>query len=252
MRALILAAGRGSRMGPLSEQRPKCLVEIAGRALLDRQVAALRAGGVQEIGIVRGYRAELVQRPGLAYFENERWARTNMVMSLVTAASWLRSAPTIVSYSDIFYPPELVRALIEAHGPLVISYDRSWRQLWTRRFPDPLADAETFRIDAGGRLLEIGGKTRRIEQIQGQYMGLLKFTPAGWKAVESLLATLDDDVRERLDITGLLSRLLAGGSMEVGTLATDGQWGEIDSPADVALYERMLKDGELVLRDGAL
>ena len=50
---------------------------------------------------------------------------------------------------------------------------------------DPLSDAETFRIDASGELLEIGGKTGKIEDIEGQYMGLLKFTPTAWTAVES-------------------------------------------------------------------
>ena len=249
MRALILAAGRGSRMGPLSEQRPKCLVEIAGRSLLDRQVGALSAGGVQEIGIVRGYRADLLQRAGLTYFENERWASTNMVMSLATAARWLRTAPAIVSYADIFYRAELVRSLIEAPEPLVITYDRSWRALWGRRFVDPLADAETFRIGPDGRLLEIGGKTNRIEQIEGQYMGLLKFTPPAWQAVESMLASLDEPVRDRLDMTGLLSRLLAQNGLPIGTLATEGQWGEVDNPADVALYEKMLRDGELAPTD---
>ncbi|MFZ0923968.1 MAG: phosphocholine cytidylyltransferase family protein, partial [Candidatus Acidiferrales bacterium] len=162
MRAIILAAGRGSRMGPLGEGRPKCLVELEGKPLIARQIAALRRGGADEIGVVRGYRAELIDFPGLSFFTNERWAETNMVMSLVAAASWLRLSPVIVSYADIFYRSELVRGLAGAPGPLVISYDRAWRGLWNRRFTNPLADAETFCIDKAGQLLEIGGKTKRV------------------------------------------------------------------------------------------
>src|SRR5450432_4089757 len=127
MRAVILAAGRGSRMGPLGDERPKCLVELAGRPLLERQIAALRRGGVNEIGIVRGYRAEMLKFPGLWYFDNERWAQTNMVMSLAAAAAWLRAGPVIISYADIFYRSELVRGLADSAGALVISYDRAWR-----------------------------------------------------------------------------------------------------------------------------
>src|ERR1700722_15540675 len=93
MRALILAAGRGSRMGPLGDVRPKCLVELDGRPLLDRQLAALRAGGARDIGIVRGYRKEMLADPALSYFDNDRWSETNMVMSLACAAKWLRSGP---------------------------------------------------------------------------------------------------------------------------------------------------------------
>ena len=227
--------------------RPKCLVELAGKPLIERQIAALRRGGVDEIGVVRGYRAEMIDFPGLIYFSNERWAETNMVMSLAAAASWLRSGPVIVSYGDIFYRSELVRGLAGAPGQLVITYDRAWRRLWTRRFADPLADAETFRVNAAGRLLEIGGKATRIDDIEGQYMGLLKFTPSAWSMVEALLGTLDPAGRDRLDVTGLLRRLLSEEKLPIQTFATDGNWGEIDNPDDVAIYRNMIEAGELVL-----
>jgi L-glutamine-phosphate cytidylyltransferase len=246
MRAIILAAGRGSRMGQLSDERPKCLVEFGGKPLIQRQVAALRAGGAQDVGAVRGYRAEMVDLPDLTYFHNERWAETNMVASLATAAEWLKAGPVIVSYADIFYRHELVRDLAAASGDLVITYDRAWRTLWNRRFADPLADAETFRADASGRLIEIGNKASSIDEIWGQYMGLLKFTPRGWRDVEALLATLDAKTRDRLDMTGLLQRLIRQ-DVGIETIGTDGQWGEIDNSNDLALYERMAKDGELLL-----
>ena len=249
MRAVILAAGRGSRMGQLGNDRPKCLVELEGKPLIERQIAALRRGGVDEIGVVRGYRAETIDFPGLSYFANQRWAETNMVMSLAAAAGWLRTGPLIVSYADIFYRSELVRDLAAAPGQLVVSYDRAWRRLWARRFANPLADAETFRINAAGQLLEIGGKTTRIEEIEGQYMGLLKFTPPAWSAVEALLSTLDSTVRDRLDMTGLLRRLLTGNELPIDTFGSDGQWGEIDNPEDVVLYQNMVREGELLLED---
>jgi choline kinase len=250
MRAVILAAGRGSRMGHLGDDRPKCLVEFEGKPLIERQIGALRRGGVDEIGVVRGYRAGMIDFPDVFWFANERWAETNMVMSLAAAAPWLREGPVIVSYADIFYRSELVRGLAGAPEDLVVSYDRAWRRLWSRRFADPLADAETFRIDAAGRLLEIGGKTTRMEDIEGQYMGLLKFTPLAWSAVELLLGTLDAAIRDRLDMTGLLGRLLAGKELPISTFGTVGQWGEIDNPEDVALYQNMIREGEILLEEG--
>ena len=249
MRGLILAAGRGSRMGQLGEEHPKCLIELEGKPLIERQIAALRGGGIEEIGIVRGYRAEMIELPGICYFANERWAQTNMVMSLAAAARWLCAGTVIVSYADIFYRTELVRGLASAPGDLVISYDRAWRELWTRRFADPLADAETFRRNATGQLQEIGGKATRIEDIEGQYMGLFKFTPRAWSVVEELLSNLDSTTRDRLDVTGPLRRLLAGQKVAIDTFGTDGQWGEIDNAEDVALYRSMVRDGEIGLED---
>ena len=98
-------------------------------------------------------------------------------------------------------------------------------------------------------MLEIGGKTKRIEDIQGQYMGLLKFTPPAWNAVEALLSELDAAARDRLDITGLLRRLLTRKELPIRTFGTDGQWGEIDNPEDVALYQNMVRKDELLLED---
>lgn len=247
MRAVILAAGRGSRMGLLCGDRPKCLVQLEGEPLIKRQIAALRCGGVDEIGVVRGYRAKMIDFPGLSYFTNQRWAETNMVMSLAAASPWLRSGPVIVSYADIFYRSELVRGLARAPGQLVITYDRTWRRLWARRFADPLADAETFRTNAAGQLLEIGGKTTNIEDIAGQYMGLLKFTPPAWDAIETLLLTLDAPTRDSLDMTSMLRRMLARKELPIDTFSTDGQWGEIDNPGDVKLYQKMVREGELLL-----
>lgn len=246
MRAIILAAGRGKRLGPLGDGRPKCLVELCGKPLIERQVAALRGGGVSEIGIVRGYRADMIQLPGVMYFENPRWSETNMVSSLCAAAQWLRNGPVIVSYADIFFRRELVRGLVASQDDLVIAYDRNWRMLWTRRFAEPLSDAETFRADSGGRLVEIGGKAKVVEEIKGQYMGLLRIAPAAWRAIEQLLDRLDRQARDRLDMTGLLQRLL-GQHFPIATIAADGQWGEVDSAGDLALYERMIKDGLLQL-----
>ena len=248
MRAVILAAGRGSRLGPHTEDRPKCLVELADKPLIRRQIAALRGGGVSSIGIVRGYLADRIDIQDATYFENPRWAETNMVMSLVAAASWLRSDSVVISYADIFYGRDIVRDLAAASGDLVVAYDRDWRSLWTRRFADPLSDAETFRTDAGGNLIDIGRRTTDINDIQGQYMGLLKFTPQAWGAVEAVLASVDQKTRDAMDMTTLLRRLLGTG-FPIGTLGITGQWGEIDSSGDLELYEKMIREGELSLEN---
>jgi choline kinase len=248
MRAVILAAGRGSRLGPHTEDRPKCLVELAAKPLIRRQIAALVGGGVSNIGIVRGYLANRIDIEDATYFENPRWAETNMVMSLVAAAPWLRSDSVVISYADIFYGRDVVRDLAAAAGDLVVAYDRGWRSLWTRRFADPLSDAETFRTDAGGNLIDIGRRTTDIDDIEGQYMGLLKFTPLAWRAVEAVLAGVDQKTRDAMDMTTLLRRLLDSG-FPISTVGIAGQWGEIDSSGDLELYEKMIREGELCLEN---
>jgi len=248
MRAIILAAGRGSRMNSLTEDRPKCLVELDHKPLIRRQIAALRGGGVSTIGIVRGYLGNMINVEDVTYFENPRWRETNMVMSLVAASTWLESDSVVISYADIFYKSDAVLDLVATPGDLVIAYDRGWRSLWARRFADPLSDAETFRTDARGNLIEIGRRTTRIDDIEGQYMGLLKFTPQAWRAVEDVLAGVDAKTRDAMDMTTLLRTLLDSG-FSVGTVGVSGQWGEIDNSGDLELYEQMIREGDLCIEN---
>jgi choline kinase len=237
MRAIILAAGRGSRMRQLTDDRPKCLLLLRGRPLLEWQVEALHGGGVREIGIVTGYRREMLATLGFREFHNPRWQSTNMVSSLECASEWLSAEPCIVSYSDIFFGADAARLLVASDATLAITYDPNWLVLWQRRFDDPLVDAETFRIDAAGRLCEIGGKPSSASEIEGQYMGLLRFTPAAWSEVQRIRANMPTTARDSMHMTGTLQRVIEGGRVPVSTLPYRGDWGEIDSEEDLSTYQ---------------
>jgi L-glutamine-phosphate cytidylyltransferase len=237
MKGLILAAGRGSRMGALTADRPKCMMEIGGRTLFDRQCAALLGAGCVEIGVVRGWQGHVFDAHAVRAFDNPRWAETNMVRSLECAAEFLASGPCLVSYADIFYPAAAAAKLALAPAPLAIAYDREWLALWRLRFADPLSDAETFRLAPDGALAEIGRKPSTLGEVEGQYMGLLKFEPAGWRSVATLLAATSPARVDKLDMTSLLGLLLAQGT-RIAAVPVPGPWGEVDSESDLDLYRR--------------
>lgn len=246
MRVLILAAGRGSRMLSHTEDRPKGLVELAGRPILLRQLDALRRGGCDQVAIATGYRGQQLRPHAQHVFENPRWAETNMVRSLCAAAAWLEQGDSLISYADIVVSAASVAALAACPGDLAIAYDPAWLDLWAARFEDPLSDAETFLRGADGALCAIGARATDLAQVQGQYMGLLKITPRGWAQVTAYLDALPPQRVDRLDMTSLLSALLERG-VRVDTVAASGQWIEVDSGDDLALYERMLAEGRLRL-----
>lgn len=226
-------------MGGLTAERPKCLTVLAGKTLLEWQLAALTAGGIEAITVVRGYRKELLAGPGYAVLENPDWATTNMVSTLLCASNLLRTFPCVVSYSDIVYRAEHVQALAGADGEIAISYDILWESLWSSRFEHPLSDAETFR-QKDGWLLTIGDRAERISDVQGQYMGLLKFTPGGWARTEALLAGLAAERRQKIDMTSLLRELLRAG-VGIRCVPVSGGWCEVDQQSDVKTYERLLE-----------
>jgi L-glutamine-phosphate cytidylyltransferase len=236
IKAVILAAGRGSRLLEKTDARPKCLIEIAGNSMLSLQLAALQEAGITEIGLVCGYRSEKIEFPNLRKFFNHRWNCSNMVSSLLCALDWLADEEFIVSYSDIVYQSRVVEALLESSWDIVLTYDPEWLSLWKLRFDSPLDDAETFRVSEDGALLEIGGQAERIEEIEGQFMGLLKFNPNGWRSVIDLVETLSNDERDRLDMTALISMLLSQG-VSVQAVPIFDRWFEVDSERDLAVGE---------------
>jgi L-glutamine-phosphate cytidylyltransferase len=236
MKAIILAAGRGSRMKKITDERPKCLVEVRGRSLLDWQLQAIRDAGITEIAIVTGYKRELLANLGLIEFHNSRWAETNMVSSLACAQDWLMSEPCVVSYSDIFYEALAIKLLMECPTSLAVTYDPNWLELWTKRFGDPLLDAETFRLSPDGSLSEIGNKPKTVEEVQGQYMGLLRFSQAGWEEVLRIRSSLSPEENDQMHMTGTLQKVIDAGKITVSAIAYDSDWGEVDSSEDLANY----------------
>ena len=236
MKGIILAAGRGSRMSGLTEKQPKCRVLLHGRQLIEWQLDSLKKGGVDEVAIVRGYLADSFKYP-FKYFENKRWFETNMVMSLTAAAEWLEKEACVISYSDIVYTPNTVSDLVNASGDITVAYDPNWRRLWDMRFNDPLLNAETFQIH-GDSVSEIGGRAENIEEIKGQYIGLFRITPDGWSRIKSYLCTLPDKVKDSLDITGMMSRLIKMGIVVTGMPIKDN-WYEIDSEKDLNCYQAL-------------
>jgi len=221
MKAIILAAGRGSRMGALTDTLPKCRTVLHDKELIQWQMDALVGAGIQEIGIVRGYLAETFEFD-VHYFDNLRWEKTNMVMSLAMAEEWLTQDTCIVSYSDIVYLKESVAQLMAAQGDICMTYDPNWATLWKMRFDDPLSDAETFKLD-GNRVIEIGNRANHLEEIEGQYMGLLRFSPQGWQSVQEFLKTLEEGQQDRLDMTSLLQRLISHESVVTG-VPSSNKW----------------------------
>lgn len=236
-RAIILAAGRGSRMKEMTAARPKCLTMLHGRPLLEYQLAALKGAGITDIAVVTGYMSETLISYELVEFHNPRWAETNMVASLCCAREWLMNKECIVSYSDIFYTSEAVTALLRNQDDISLTYDPNWLNLWRQRFSDPLSDAESFKLDDDHHLTEIGNKTTDATLIQGQYMGLLKFSPVGWKQVEKYRAKLPIAMQDNMHMTGTLNAMIQQNYIKIRAFPYEGLWGEIDSPEDLACYE---------------
>lgn len=251
MTAVILAAGRGSRLEPYTADRPKCLTELGGMTLIERQIATLKAAGVAHIVIVAGYRADMLRLPGTRRVVNARWQATNMVESLF-AADREFGDDLIVAYGDIVYEPRVLDALLASPHDISVVVDRQWRAYWQQRFTDPLADAESLRIDEAGRITDIGNTVDDIDDIQAQYIGLMRFRRAGVAALKHARAGFGRIERPWMQrrpvecafMTDLLMELILTGH-DVRAVPVDGGWLEIDSVDDYEITVAMIADGSI-------
>lgn len=249
IRAVILAAGRGTRLGAAASGKPKCLTAFAGRTLLDRQLSVLR-NAAESVALVGGFEAEQLTRLGHRVIMNPRFAQTNMVASLFCAENYFRGHDLIVAYGDIVYEPRVLNALLAADDPVAVVVDRSWKPYWQARFPDPLADAETLKMGKSGRLLELGKKPRGYEDIQAQYIGLFKIRADYTERLGGVYASLDRNAQydgksfDLMYMTSFLQHLIDIG-WQVRAVPVESGWLELDSESDLRLYESLASSNRL-------
>ena len=244
--ALILAAGRGSRLREHTANQPKCLLPLAGRPLLHWTLDALTRSGIERSAIVTGWQAAALEGLGSQRIHNPDWAHTGTARSLLCADAFLGQGTTLVVYGDGAYSSRVIGAVMRAPAcDLLVPGDRHWQSLWQARFDDPLQDAESWRSE-GARLIDIGARASDISTIGAQFMGLLRITAAGWWKLRACLHRWQDsdgaDYLDRLDTTTMLARLL----FETGPLPClelDGGWVEIDTERDREVIETALTAG---------
>lgn len=246
-RALVLAAGMGTRLSPLTDDKPKAMVSFLGRPLIERQLEVLRSTGIEDIAIIGGFRSDRLQGLGVPIVENRDYQRTNMVASMMCGAYLFDGTQDlVVSYGDILYEKRVLDGLLNKRGEVVVSADKNWLDLWRIRMNDPLEDAETFSVAGEDRIKELGQKPRDLQGIEGQYMGLNKFSAAGHrKFISHMEKSLAGTGGHRsIAMTDLMQNLIDH-RFDVRASWTKSGWIEVDTIDDHAIYESLYKEGTL-------
>jgi len=230
MRGVILAAGKGARLNGTIGDKPKCLLRIGGRTLVERQIDALDAAGIRDIVVVVGCQAELVRRNcghRVNYIENSRFAQTNSLYSLWLARPLLTNGFVVMNCDVLFHPQLLADLLTARHeNALMVSFDDG-----------PLGDEEMKVKMRCGRVVEIS-KTLDASQADAENVGLVKFGASGARRLVELLD-------QRVAAGGLRDwapRAFGDFAAEhaLYAIGTRGfPWTEIDFPED---YERAVND----------
>jgi choline kinase len=215
-------------MGNITDLKHKCLSLYRGKSLIEWTLSSCRElVSEKDILIIGGYRyGDLVQLHANLRV-NENWSETNIVGSLIIARDYLSQEDCIVVYSDIYFERTALSKMALAKSASVLCVD-NWLSIWRKRFRNPLDDLESFKFDnSTGELLEIGLEPKSILEIQGQFGGMVRFTPKVWREIEETFQDL-----ESLDTTTLIQKCLVIG-IKFNVVHYGGDWAEFDNSLDV-------------------
>jgi choline kinase len=256
-KAIIVAAGRGRRLGENTAEIPKCMVRVNGRPILHWQLRAFAAAGIRDIVIVRGYLGDRID-PGefpVRFVDNPEWESNNILASLMYAADEF-SGGFYFSYCDIVYAPVAVTRLASATQELAAAsliIDRRWADAYEGRTLHPVSEAELTAVESSGsaqvtRVVQVGKGAVAAKKAVGEFIGLAHFSPAG---AAGLTKTWQDALKaggldapfgraktlRQAYLTDALNAMAAAGE-RLAPVYIDGEWREIDTQQDLAAAER--------------
>jgi L-glutamine-phosphate cytidylyltransferase len=257
---IILAAGQGTRLRPLTEKCPKCMVETGGKSLIQWQVETAREAGIENIVIVGGYLIEMIDIPNVKIIKNPKFDKTNMVVSLFCAKDYF-SDSMIISYGDILFEKHIIEKAISCDAPVGVIIDTEWKQYWETRFSDPLTDAETLKLDStGDNIIEIGKSPTSFQEIQAQYIGVTKFNSVGIDALKAIYSQEEDAFKKgeklickernlsELYMTDIIQGLINAGK-DVKAIPINGSWLEVDNLKDLGIADQYVDNSSCLKID---
>lgn len=254
MKAMILAAGQGTRLKKYTENLPKGMLSFMGQTIIERQIEMYRKCGIENIIVVRGFAADKIGYGGVTYYTNEDYANTNMVESMMAAKSEF-DEDMIVSYSDILFEEDMLNAMMKSTADFAVAVDDNWKMYWEKRYGKVDFDTESLALDANDHIVELGLESPKLEDIDARYVGLLKFSKAGLEHIQAIMNTAYAEYEDKpwqqsgkpvrkAYMTDLLQAVIESGRSVKAERFCNG-WIEFDTNEDYENACRWVEDGSI-------
>ena len=177
-KALIIAAGLGSRLKKHTKELPKCMLDFGGKTLLQRQLDSYKKNGIKDISLIKGYKKEKINYKGIKYFENTDYQNNNILNSIFYAEEVIHGN-IIISYSDILFDPSVVERIMKSNHDISVVVDIDWRGYYVGRKDHPISEAENVIFNSNNEVEKIGKINTGNEEVHGEFIGMIKLSNRG-------------------------------------------------------------------------
>jgi len=242
MRAIVLGAGSGSRMGQHTRDIPKVLLDINGKSILERQISLLREHGVNEIFVVTGYKREKHVLKDIEYIFNPRYSETEQLASMMVARTKV-SDDVLIIFGDIIFDSQILQQILASNDDIAIAIDLDWEKSYNKRPDNPKSLADKVLINQK-KILRISAKETSLDienQTVGEFLGVIKLSANGSRIIIKKYEELeksyvgkfhDADSFKKAKLVDILQELIDS-KIEIYPITISGKWCEIDTPEDL-------------------
>ena len=239
-KALIIAAGLGSRLKKHTENLPKCMLDFGGKTLLQRQLDSYKRCGVKDISLIRGYKKEKINYKGIKYFENNDY-RNNNVLNSIFYAEKIINGNIIISYSDILFDSSVVERALDSDNDISVVVDIDWRGYYVGRKDHPISEAENVIFNSNNEVEKIGKINTGKEEVHGEFIGMIKLSDRGTEIFKEHFHRLKRiywnkpfqraKIFQKAYLTDFIQELVDIG-IKVHCVIVESGWKEIDTVED--------------------
>jgi choline kinase/transcriptional regulator with XRE-family HTH domain len=244
-KALIVAAGLGSRLKTHTKNLPKCMLDFGGKTLLERQLDAYKKCNINNISLIRGYKKEKINYKGINYYDNKDYKNNNILNSIFYAEKNI-NGNLIISYSDILFDPSVVQRLIESNHDISVVVDIDWRGYYVGRKDHPISEAENVIFNSDNKVEKIGKINTGNEEVHGEFIGMIKLSNRGTEIFKEHFHRLKKiywnkpfqraKIFQKAYLTDFIQELVDIG-IKVHCVIIESGWKEIDTVED---YQKAL------------
>ena len=253
-KALVIAAGLGSRLKKHTENLPKCMLDFGGKTLLQRQLDAYKKNGIKDISLIRGYKKEKINYKGIKYFENPDYRNNNILNSIFYGEDVI-NGNIIISYSDILFDSTVVKRTLDSDHDISVVVDIDWRGYYVGRKDHPISEAENIIFNSNNEVEKIGKINTGNEEVHGEFIGMIKLSNRGTEIFKEHFHRLKKTywnkpfqrakIFQKAYLTDFIQELVDIG-VKVHCVIIESGWKEIDTVEDykkalVAFNKKFIK-----------